>query len=143
MIEEMERPNGLCFSPDERLLYVVDTGASHNPGVMANIRVYQVASGAQGVRLTEGREFVDMRPGMADGIRCDIDGNLWAGAGWGGLGFDGVHCYAPDGTLIGRINLPEPCANLCFGGRKKNRLFMTAGQSLYSLYVDTIGAQVP
>jgi gluconolactonase len=80
---------------------------------------------------------------MADGIRTDQDGNLWVGAGWGGAGFDGVHCYAPDGTLIGKVHLPEPCANLCFGGRKKNRLFMTAGQSLYSLYVDAIGAQQP
>lgn len=143
MIEEMDRPNGLCFSPDERLLYVVDTGGSHTPNGPANIRVYDVQTGGNGVRLSGGREFVDMRPGMADGIRCDRDGNLWAAAGWGGEGFDGVHCYAPDGTLIGQIHLPETCANLCFGGRKKNRLFMTAGQSVYALYVDALGAQWP
>ncbi len=84
-----------------------------------------------------------MRPGGSDGIRCDRDGNLWAAAGWGGVGFDGVHCYAPDGTLLGQIHLPEACSNLCFGGAKKNRLFMTASQSLYALYVEAIGAQTP
>jgi gluconolactonase len=138
--EDFERPNGLCFSPDQQLLYIVDTGSSHLPNGPANIRVLDVIDGQ---RLANDRVFVDMRPGMADGIRTDQDGNLWVGAGWGGAGFDGVHCYAPDGTLIGKIHLPEPCANLCFGGRKKNRLFMTAGQSLYSLYVDAIGAQQP
>ncbi|MDZ4717793.1 MAG: SMP-30/gluconolactonase/LRE family protein [Roseiflexaceae bacterium] len=136
--EDFERPNGLCFSPDEQLLYIVDTGSSHLPDGPANIRVLDVIDGQH---LANDRGFVDMRPGMADGIRTDLDGNLWVGAGWGGAGFDGVHCYAPDGTLIGKIHLPEPCANLCFGGRKKNRLFMTAGQSLYALYVDAIGAR--
>lgn len=130
---DFDRPNGLCFSPDERLLYVVDTGAP------SNIRVFDVA----GARLGNDRVFVTMHPGASDGIRTDRDGNVWSAAGWGGAGFDGVHCYAPDGTLIGRIHLPEACANLCFGGTKKNRLFMTASQSLYSLYVEAIGAQTP
>ena len=84
-----------------------------------------------------------MNPGMADGIRCDEDGNLWAGAGWAGPGSDGVHCYAPDGTRIGQIHLPEICANLCFGGANKNRLFMAGSQSLYAVYVETAGAQQP
>jgi gluconolactonase len=131
--DDFDRPNGLCFSPDERLLYIVDTGAP------AHIRVFDVV----GERLTNGRVFVDMKPGGSDGIRTDRDSNLWAAAGWGGPGFDGVHCYAPDGTLIGQIHLPESCSNLCFGGLKKNRLFMTASQSLYAVYVEALGAQTP
>ena len=87
--------------------------------------------------------FYDMRPGGADGIRCDVDGNIWAAASWGGKGFDGVHVISPEGKLIGKIMLPEACANLCFGGEKRNRLFMTASQSLYSVYVNTQGAQIP
>ncbi len=130
--DDFERPNGLCFSPDERLLYIVDTGAP------ANIRVFSVENG----QLSAGRVFVQMSPGGSDGIRTDRDGNLWAAAG-GGAGFDGVHCYAPDGALLGKIHLPEVCSNLCFGGAKKNRLFMTASQSLYSVYVEALGAQVP
>ena len=84
-----------------------------------------------------------MAPGYADGIRCDADGNVWAAAGWGGPEFDGVHIFAPDGVLIGKIHLPEVCANLCFGGVKRNRLFMAASQSLYSVYVGVQGAQTP
>jgi gluconolactonase len=131
--DDFDRPNGLCFSPDERLLYIVDTGAPRH------IRVFEV----EGPALRNGRVFVEMSPGGSDGIRTDQDGNLWAAAGWGGPGFDGVHCYAPDGSLIGQIHLPEPCSNLCFGGVKKNRLFITASQSLYSLYVEARGAQRP
>lgn len=138
---DFDRPNGLCFSPDERLLYIVDTGVSHTPNGPAHIRVFDVSQ--DGARLSNGRLFVDMRPGVADGIRTDREGNLWAAAGWGGAGNDGVHCFAPDGTLIGKIHLPETCSNLCFGGLKKNRLFMTAGQSLYALYVEAVGAQRP
>ena len=84
-----------------------------------------------------------MSPGLADGIRCDVDGNLWSSAGWVGEGYDGVHIFAPDGDLIGKIHLPEVCANLCFGGVKRNRVFMAGSQSLYALYVETQGAQVP
>jgi gluconolactonase len=131
--DDFDRPNGLCFSPDERLLYIVDTGKP------AHIRVFDVADG----QLSNSRVFVSMSPGGSDGIRTDRDGNLWSAAGWGGPGFDGVHCYAPDGTLIGQIHLPEVCSNICFGGVKKNRLFMTASQSLYAVYVEALGAQVP
>jgi gluconolactonase len=130
VVEGMSRPNGLCFSPDETRLYVVDVG---------HIRVFDM----DGTRPVNGRLFVDMAPGGSDGIRCDRDGNLWAAAGDGGAGFDGVHCYAPDGTLLGRIHLPETCSNLVFGGVKKNRLFMTASRSLYSVYVEALGAQQP
>ena len=138
--DDFLRPNGLCFSPDEDLLYIVDTGRSHDPNGPSHIRVFDVTADN---RLENGRLFVDMNPGMADGIRCDEDGNLWAAAGWAGPGFDGAHCYAPDGTLIGQIHLPEICANLCFGGAGKNRLFMAGSQSLYAVYVETTGAQQP
>lgn len=138
--DDFSRPNGLCFSPDESLLYIVDTGHSDGPDHPSDIRVFDVTAGG---KLTNGRVFTDMRPGGSDGIRADRDGNIWSGAGWGGEGFDGVHCFDPDGTLIGTIHLPAPCANLCFGGLKKNRLFMTVSQSLFSIYVEANGAQSP
>jgi gluconolactonase len=137
---DMDKPNGICFSPDEKKLYIVDTGAPKHPGDPHPIRVYDVEDG---VRLKNGRLFVNMAPGSSDGIRCDTDGNVWSAAGWGGEGFNGVHVFTPDGAVIGKIHLPETCANLCFGGAKKNRLFMAASQSLYSVYVDAQGAQTP
>ena len=128
-VGDMERPNGLCFSPDESRLYVVDT-----PGGAKTTHVYDIVDG----QAVNGRLFFDAMPGYADGIRCDTQGNVWCGFS-GGPGQDGVAVFAPDGTLIGRILLPERCANLCFGGRKQNRLFMTASQSVYSLYVEAQG----
>lgn len=136
---DMIKPNGICFSPDAKKLYIVDTGPTER-GVRHPIHVYDVEDGK---RLKNGRLFVDMSPGSSDGIRCDVDGNLWSAAGWGPDGFNGVHVFAPDGTRIGKIHLPETCANLCFGGAKKNRLFMAASQSLYAVYVNTEGAQTP
>ena len=137
---DMDKPNGICFSPDEKLLYIVDTGVPKHPKDPRQIRVYEVVDG---VRLKNGRMFVDMSPGTSDGIRCDVDGNVWSAAGWGPESYNGVHAFAPDGTLMGKIHLPETCANLCFGGAKKNRLFMAASQSLYAVYVGTEGAQIP
>jgi gluconolactonase len=136
----MDKPNGLCFSPDEKRLYIVDTGVPKHPGDPHPIFVYDVEDG---VRLTNKRLFVNMAPGTSDGIRCDVDGNVWSAAGWAGEGYNGVHVLAPDGTLIGKIHLPETCANLCFGGSKRNRLFMAASQSLYAVYVETQGVQTP
>jgi gluconolactonase len=132
--DDIAKPNGLCFSPDYGKLYVADTGASPR-----NIKVWDVVDGR---KLSGGREFCSMAPGAADGIRADEDGNLWASAGWAGEDFDGVHVFAPDGVRIGQILLPEVCSNLCFGGAKRNRLFMTASQSLYALYVETRGAHI-
>jgi len=140
VVGDMVKPNGICFSPDEKKLYIVDTGAPRHPDDPRPIRVYDVVDG---VRLKNGRQFANMAPGTSDGIRCDTDGNVWSAAGWGNESYNGVHVFAPDGTLIGKIHLPESCANLCFGGTKKNRLFMAASRSLYSLYVDTQGAQLP
>ena len=131
VLDSLARPNGLCLSPDESLLYVVDSGG-HPP----TIEVFDMSTG----RPAHGRTFATMTPGTADGIRCDTDGNLWAAALGGGDGYDGVHVFASDGTRIGQILLPEQCANLCFGGRRNNRLFMTASQSLYSVYVIAEGA---
>jgi gluconolactonase len=131
---DIERPNGLCFSPDERLLYVVESGSTPR-----RIRVFDLSDDGQG--LKNGRVFVQADPqGSPDGFRCDVDGNLWAG--WGtGEGRDGVMVFAPDATPIGRIALPERCANVCFGGAARNRLFMAASQSLYALYVNTQGVR--
>ena len=128
-VGDMERPNGLAFSPDESKLYVVDT-----PDGTKTTRVYDIVDG----KAVNGRLFFDGTPGFADGIRVDTEGNVWAGFS-GGPEQDGVAVFAPDGTLIGRILLPERCANLCFGGLKRNRLFMTASQSVYALYVEAIG----
>jgi gluconolactonase len=130
---DFARPNGLCFSQDEKRLYIVDTGQP--PNKPQPIRVFDVIESR---RLANGRLFCDMMTGGgSDGIRCDVDGNVWAASR------DGVHVISPDGQLLGKIRLPEICANLCFGGSKRNRLFMTASQSLYALYVNTKGAQVP
>lgn len=131
-IDDMTRPNGLCFSPDGTRLYVVDT-----PGEgPKSTRVYDVVD--NGIRAVDGRMFFD-GVGWADGIRCDTEGNVWCGFS-GGMGEDGVAVFAPDGVLIGRILLPERCANVCFGGLKRNRLFMAASQSVYALYVEAQGA---
>jgi len=94
-------------------------------------------------RLVNKRPFYDMDPALADGICCDMDGNIWASAGWAGEGQDGVHIITPEGKLIGKIHLPEIVSNLCFGGIKRNRLFITASQSVYAIYVETQGVPFP
>ncbi len=142
--DEIFKPNGLCFSPDYKKIYVADTGSSHYPEAPTNIKVWDV----NGTRLKNGREFASMKmelngqevAGMADGIRCDKDGNIWSSGGWVGEGYDGVHVFSPEGKRIGQILLPEICSNVCFGGSRRNRLFMTASRSLYSVYVEAIGA---
>lgn len=136
--EDLEKPNGICFSPDYKKVYIVDTGSPKN------IRVYDV----DGKTVKNGKVFTTNKgvladkkaKGNSDGIRCDIEGNLWASAGWIGDGYDGVHVFNPAGKMLGYIKLPETASNLCFGGPKRNRLFITASQSLYSLYVNTRGA---
>jgi gluconolactonase len=140
--EEPFKPNGLCFSSDYRKLYIADTGISHYPEAKSVIWVYDI----DGATLKNPKTFVNMewngKTGFADGIRCDEEGNVWAAAGWVGDGYDGVHIFAPDGARIGQIRLPEICANICFGGSKRNRLFMAASQSLYAVYVETRGAHI-
>ena len=119
---------GCAFPPDESRLYISDSAISHDPDGPGRIQIFEVVEGR---KLRGGLVFADMPPGFADGMRTDRDGNLWSSVGWAGLETDGVHCLTPDGELIGRIVLPEPCSNLCFGGIKKNRLFMTCSQSFY------------
>lgn len=132
MVTDMACPNGLAFSPDERRLYVADTGRMFADDPQ-HIRVYDMAGG----RPVNGRLFHTIAPGCADGIRLDDAGNLWSSAG------DGVHCIAPDGRRLGRILVPERASNICFGGRAKNRLFITATTSVYSVVLNRRGAQWP
>ncbi|WP_354681891.1 SMP-30/gluconolactonase/LRE family protein [Cupriavidus necator] len=132
--DDLLSPNGLAFSPDEKRLYVVQSRATP----YRNIVVYDVVD--DGSRLNHQRALIDCGPGIPDGLRCDEDGNLWCGWGMGDPELDGVMVFSPQGERIGRIRLPERCANLCFGGRHRNRLFMSGSQSLYSLYVNTRGA---
>jgi gluconolactonase len=130
---DVVRPNGLAFSPDESKLYVVEAGVS--PRV---IRSFDVSK--DGTQLSNSTVLITAEPdGTPDGLRVDIDGNLWCGWGMGREGLDGVAIFNPQGKLIGRIDLPERCSNLCFGGRYRNRLFMCGSTSIYSLYVNTQG----
>ena len=130
---DINRPNGLAFSPDDSKLYVIEAGVT--PRV---IRAYDVVD--QGTRLARSRTFVTAEAnGTPDGFRVDVDGNLWCGWGMGAEGLDGVAIFNPEGKLIGRIDLPERCANLCFGGLRRNRLFLCASTSVYSLFVNTQG----
>ncbi|HTV46619.1 MAG TPA: SMP-30/gluconolactonase/LRE family protein [Stellaceae bacterium] len=128
---DINGPNGLCFSPDESRLYVVESRST--PG---RIRVFDVVD--DGAGLSNDRVFVSAENGTPDGLRCDIHGNLWCGWGMTAM-LNGVAVFAPDATMIGHITLPERCANLCFGGRKRNRLLMAASQSIYAVYVNTTG----
>lgn len=142
--DELYKPNGLCFSPDYKKVYICDTGATHYPEAPKIIKIFDVADGKA---LRNGKRFISMElpgkgAGLADGIRADTDGNIWVGAGWVGDGYDGVHVFTPEGERIGMILLPEICANVCFGGTKRNRLFMAAGQSLYAVYVEAQGAHI-
>ncbi|MGI8783953.1 MAG: SMP-30/gluconolactonase/LRE family protein [Acidobacteriota bacterium] len=130
---DVNRPNGLAFSPDESKLYIVEAGAS--PRV---IRAYDVVDG--GSRLSGMRALITAEQnGTPDGMRVDVDGNLWVGWGMGAAGLDGVAIFNPAGKLLGRIDLPERCANLCFGGKHRNRLFLCGSTSMFSLYVNTQG----
>ena len=128
----------LALSPDEKLLYVVESaGAAF--GNLSQIRVFDV----NGKRLGKSRVFAEMGKGTADGIRTDVHGNVWCTYGWADPSEDGVRCYAPNGDLIGRIHLPEIPGNLTFGGPKRNRLMVCASTSIYSVYLNDVGAQVP
>ena len=129
--DSVEAPNGLAFSPDERLLYVVECRSTPR-----RILAYDVVDG---VRLARRRTLIDAGEGTPDGFRVDEDGNLWCGWGMGTPELDGVRVFNPAGEPIGHIHLPERCANLCFGGLRRNRLFMAASQSVYALYVNTRG----
>ncbi len=132
VITDMACPNGLAFSPDESRLYVADTGRMFSADPQS-IRVYDMVEG----RPVNGRLFHAISPGCADGIRVDTDGNLWSSAA------DGVHCIAPDGRLLGKVLVPELVSNICFGGRAKHRLFITATTSIYAVILNRRGLQWP
>jgi gluconolactonase len=138
VVDTFDKPNGLAFSPDENQLYIIDSGITH--GGRSNIRVFD----ASGNTLTKDRVFAeDFAPGFTDGMRLDVDGNVWCSMGWADPKEDGVRCYSAAGQLIGKVHLPETCANLSFGGKKRNRLFMAASTSVYATYVETQGALLP
>jgi gluconolactonase len=131
--DDQDQPNGICFSPDYKKVYIADTGMPHD------VRVYDI----DGKSLKNGKQLLVMTDATAakgrtaaDGMRCDVDGNIWAGA------TPGVQVITPEGQVIGAIRMPETCANISFGGAKRNRLFMAASQSLYAVYVETVGAHI-
>ena len=130
VVDDLRQPNGLAFSPDERTLYVVDTGFTHDETVTPKIVAYPVLDGA---RLGPGKLFQESDAGLYDGLRVDTQGHVWTSAG------DGVHCIHPDGTLLGRVPVPEIVANVCFGGPKLNRLFICGQTSLYSVFLQAHG----
>ena len=133
--DEFEGPNGLCFSPDESLLYITESGPQFAPNPTRIIREFTLSP--DGKSLGQGRDFHKVTPGFADGIRCDEAGRIWSSAA------DGVHCIAPDGKLLGKILVPHIVSNLCFGGRNASRLFICAGQRLFAIYTNTRGCAVP
>ncbi|HEU5296492.1 MAG TPA: SMP-30/gluconolactonase/LRE family protein [Burkholderiaceae bacterium] len=131
--DDFVQPNGLAFSPDESLLYIVDTGLTHKADGPHHVRCFKVASNGQSL-AGGGEVFATCPVGLYDGFRVDANGNLWLSAG------DGVHCHASDGTLLGKIRVPETVANVCFGGPKLNRLFICGTTSLYSVYLNARAA---
>ena len=135
VVTDRVRPNGLAFSPDERTLYVSDTGASHVDGHPRAITAYAVSG--DGKSVANPRTFATSDAGFYDGFRCDVHGNVWTSTG------EGVRCYAPDGTHLGTVKVPEIVSNVCFGGLKRNRLFITGQTSLYSIYLATTGCTPP
>jgi len=140
VVDDFVQPNGLAFSPDEKKLYIIDTGATE--GGPAHIRVFDCDLGA--AKLSNSKVFAeDFKPGFTDGVHTDVEGNVWCSMGWADPKEDGVRCYAPNGDMIGKIHLPETCANLTFGGLLRNRLYMCASTSVYALYVNTQGAMTP
>ncbi len=135
VITDFRQPNGLAFSPDETKLFVADSAYSHDETAPRHIRVFTVAD--DGKSVTGGTVFCTIDTGLPDGFRFDTGGNLWTSAG------DGVHCFSPQGTLLGKIKTPQTVANVTFGGPRRNRLFIAATKSLYAVYLAVNGAQYP
>lgn len=133
VITDMVRPNGIAFSPDESLLYVVDTGRTHGPKNPAHMRVFKVNGKG---KLSGGKVFADCTAGLFDGFRLDTDGRIWTSAA------DGIHCYEPDGTLIGKVKVPEVVANCAWGGPKRNILYICGTSSLYAVRLMVNGVKI-
>jgi gluconolactonase len=142
VVDDFVEPNGLCFSPDEKKLYICDTGFTDGPDNPSHIRVFDVDHAAG--KLSSSKVFADMpKPSITDGLRCDREGRLWCSVGWGDPNEDGVRCYTSDGDLLGKIHIPETVANLCFGGQQRNRLYICGSSSLYAVYTSVQGAMKP
>jgi gluconolactonase len=142
VVDDFVQPNGILFSPDEKKLYVIDTGISEGPGNPSHIRVFDVDIDAG--KVSNGKVFAEgFAPGLTDGMRCDVEGNVWCSMGWADPKEDGARCYSPQGELLGKIHIPETCANLVFGGVLRNRLYICGSTSLYACYVNTQGALKP
>jgi gluconolactonase len=142
VVDDFVQPNGILFSPDEKKLYVIDTGISEGPGNPSHIRVFDVDIDTG--KVSNGKVFAEgFAPGLTDGMRCDVEGNVWCSMGWADPKEDGVRCYSPQGELLGKIHIPETCANLVFGGLLRNRLYICGSTSLYACYVNTQGALKP
>jgi gluconolactonase len=140
--DDFVEPNGLTFSPDEKRLYILDTGFTDGPDNPSHIRMFDVKL-SEG-KLTNGKVFAEMpKPSITDGARCDRDGRVWCSVGWGDPNEDGVRCYTPEGDLLGKIHIPETVANLCFGGQQRNRLYICGSTSLYAVYTSAQGAMKP
>ena len=142
VVDDFVEPNGIAFSPDEKKLYVIDTGFTDGPNNPSHIRVFDVD--LEGGKLSNGKVFAEMpKPSITDGVRTDTAGNVWCSVGWGDPGEDGVRCYNAGGDLLGKVHIPETVANLCFGGTFRNRLYICGSSSLYAVYTSATGALKP
>jgi gluconolactonase len=142
VVDDFVEPNGIAFSPDEKKLYVLDTGFTDGPDNPSHIRVFDLDVGAG--KVSNSKVFAEMpKPSITDGVRCDTEGRVWCSVGWGDPKEDGVRCYTKDGDLLGKIHIPETVANLCFGGQQRNRLYICGSTSLYAVYTSVQGALKP
>jgi len=142
VVDDFVEPNGIAFSPDEKKLYIIDTGFTDGPNNPSHIRVFDVD--VENGKLSNGKVFVEMpKPSITDGMRADRDGRIWCSVGWGDPHENGVRCYTAGGELLGKIHIPETVANLCFGGQQRNRLYICGSTSLYALYTSAQGALKP
>jgi gluconolactonase len=142
VVDDFVEPNGLALSPDEKKLYVIDTGFTDGPDNPSHIRVFDldVAAG----KASNSKVFAEMpKPSITDGVRCDTDGRVWCSVGWGDPNEDGVRCYTAQGDPLGKIHIPETVANLCFGGQQRNRMYICGSTSLYAVYTGVQGAMKP
>ena len=142
IVDDFVEPNGIALSPDEKKLYVIDTGFTDGPDNPSHIRVFDldVAAG----KASNSKVFAEMpKPSITDGLRCDTDGRIWCSVGWGDQSEDGVRCYTSGGDLLGKIHIPEIVTKLCFGGQQRNRLYICGSTSLYAVYTSAQGAMKP
>src|ERR1700692_2915361 len=142
VVDDFVEPNGIALSPDEKKLYVIDTGFTDGPDNPSHIRVFDL--NVEAGKVGNNKVFADMpKPSITDGLRCDTEGRVWCSVGWGDPKEDGVRSYTKDGDVLGKIHIPETVANLCFGGQQRNRLYICGSTSLYAVYTSAQGAMKP